>query len=89
VPALTLSALALALSARFDTRRVAVVLTLAWVAASWTSLRRPRIPLPIDDLLERAVVFRPVGQAVLLLIAAAALAVAVTRRTAFEDRRRA
>jgi hypothetical protein len=88
-PAVALCSLALALSARFDIRRVAVVLTLAWLASSWTSLRRSRVPLPIDDLLERSVVFRPAGQALLLLIAAVALVVAVTRRTTFEDRSRA
>ncbi|UOY03674.1 hypothetical protein [Blastococcus sp. PRF04-17] len=44
-------------------------------------------PLPIDDLLERAVVFRPAGQAVLLLVAAVAVVVAVTRRSTCEDRR--
>lgn len=88
-PTVALCALALAFSARFDTGRVAVVLTVLWLAASWTSLRRSRAPLPIDELLERSVVFRPAGQAVLLAVAALALAVAVIRRTTFEDRSRA
>ena len=88
-PTVALCALALAFSSRFDTRRVAVVLTLLWLASSWTSLRRARAPLPIDDLLERSVVFRPAGQAALLLLAAVALVVAVLRRTTFENRSRA
>jgi hypothetical protein len=88
-PTVALCALALALSSLFDIRRVAVVLTLLWLASSWTSLRRSRAPLPIDDLLERSVVFRPAGQAALLLLAAVALVVAVLRRTTFENRSRA
>jgi hypothetical protein len=88
-PTVALCALALALSSRFDIRRVAVVLTLLWLASSWTSLKRSRAPLPIDDLLERSVVFRPAGQAALLLLAALALIVAVLRRTTFENRSRA
>jgi hypothetical protein len=88
-PTVALCALALLFSSYFDTRRVAVVLTLLWLASSWTSLRRTRAPLPIDDLLERSVVFRPAGQAVLLAVAVLALAVAVTRRTTFENRSRA
>ncbi|MGY1804168.1 zf-HC2 domain-containing protein [Blastococcus sp. SYSU D00922] len=89
IPAAALCALALALSARFDIRRVAVVLTLLWLGATWTTLRTPRTPPPIDELLERSLVFRPAGQALLLAVAVLALAVAVTRRTTFEDRRRA
>lgn len=88
VPAVALCSLALALSARFDTRRVAAALTLLWLASSWASLHRSKVPLPIDELLERSVVFRPAGQAVLLVMAALALVVAVTRRTTFEDRSR-
>jgi hypothetical protein len=88
-PTVALCALALAFSSLFDSRRVAVVLTLLWLASSWTSLRRTRAPLPIDDLLERSVVFRPAGQAALLLLAAVALIVAVLRRTTFENRSRA
>lgn len=88
-PAVALCALALAFSARFDTRRVAAVLTALWLAGSWTSLRRPRSGLSIDDLLERSFVFRPAGQAALLAVAALALTVAVVRRTTFENRSRA
>lgn len=87
-PAVALCALALAFSARFDTGRVAAVLTVLWLAGSWPSLRRPRADLSIDDLLERSVVFRPAGQAALLAIAALALTVAVVHRTAFENRSR-
>ncbi|MFD2090659.1 anti-sigma factor family protein [Blastococcus deserti] len=89
VPALALCALALLLSARFDTRRVAAVLTALWLVSCGAALRPPRAPLPIDDLLERSVVFRPAGQAALLAVAALALVLAVTRRTTFEDRSRA
>jgi hypothetical protein len=88
IPAAALCALALALSARFDTRRVAVVLTLLWLGSTWTSLRGARTS-PIDVLLDRSLVFRPAGQALLLVVAVLALAVAVTRRTTFEDRSRA
>lgn len=87
-PAAALCALALALSARFDTRRVAVVLALLWLGSTWTSLRGVRNS-PIDVLLDRSLVFRPAGQALLLVVAALSLAVAVTRRTTFEDRSRA
>ena len=88
-PAAALCTLALALSARFDTRRVAAVLTLLWVGASSVSLRGLRAPLPVDELIARSPFFRPAGQAVLLLVAVLALVVAVTRRTTFEDRSRA
>jgi hypothetical protein len=84
-PALALCALSLALSARRDPRRVAALLTLVWLAASWRAVR-PIEHLPLADALDRAVVFRPAGQAALLCVAALALAVAVTRRTTFEDR---
>ena len=88
-PAAALCALALALSARFDVRRVAAVLTLLWLTSAWGSLRPLRAPLPVDELLARSPYFRPAGQAVLLLVAVLALAVAVLRRTTFEDRSRA
>ena len=60
VPAVALCALALALSARFDMRRVAVVLTVAWLASSWTSLRGLRSDrgLTLDGLSERTGVSR-------------------------------
>ena len=57
-PALALCALTFALSARFDPRRVARVLTLLWLAASWGALRRPG-RLPLLEALERSVAFRP------------------------------
>lgn len=88
-PAAALCALALALSARFDTRRVAVVLTLLWLGSTWSSVRSFRTPPPIDVLLDRSLVFRPAGQALLLVVAVLALALAATRSTTFEDRRRA
>ncbi len=84
-PALALCALTLACSARRDPRRVATLLTLLWLAASWSALRPPR-QLPLLAALERAIVFRPPGQVALLCAAVLALAVAVTRRTAFSDR---
>ena len=88
-PTAALCALALVLSARFDTRRVAAVLTLLWLAASGASQRPVRTPVPIDDLVARSVVFRPAGQALLLLVAVLAVAVAVIHRTTYEDRSRA
>ncbi|MGY1616729.1 hypothetical protein ACI797_08285 [Geodermatophilus sp. SYSU D00691] len=84
-PALALCALTLALSARRDPRRVAAVLTALWLAASWTALLPVRAPLPVAEALERSLAFRPPGQVALLCVAAVALAVAVTRRTDFED----
>ncbi len=87
-PALALCTLTLALSARTDPRRVAAVLTGLWLAASWSALRPPRSPLPVQEVLERSLAFRPVGQAALLGLAVLALFVAVTRRTTFEDRSR-
>ncbi|MGY1771660.1 zf-HC2 domain-containing protein [Blastococcus sp. SYSU D00813] len=85
-PALALCALTLALSARADPRRVAAVLTLLWLAATGVVLRPSRLPLAVDEVLDRSFAFRPPGQAALLCVAALALAVAVTRRTTFEDR---
>ncbi len=87
-PALALCASTLALSARADPRRVAAVLTALWLAVSWGALRPPRSPLPVEEVLERSLAFRPAGQAALLCLAAVALVVAVTRRTTFEDRSR-
>jgi hypothetical protein len=87
-PALALCALTLALSARTDPRRVAAVLTGLWLAVSWSALRPPRSPLPVQEVLERSLAFRPAGQAALLCLAALALSVAVTHRTTFEDRSR-
>ncbi len=45
--------------------------------------------LSVEEVLDRALVFRPAGQAALLAVAVLALVVAVTRRTTFEDRSRA
>jgi Putative zinc-finger len=86
-PTLALCALTLALSARRDPRRVATVLTVLWLAGSWSALR-PAPRLPLTEALERAVAFRPPGQVALLCVAALAVALAVTRRTTFEDRSR-
>lgn len=86
-PALALCALTLAFSARHDPRRVATLLTVLWLAASWSTLRPPR-QLPLLAALERSIAFRPPGQVALLCAAVVALAVAVTRRTAFADRSR-
>ncbi|MGY1730075.1 hypothetical protein ACI798_01040 [Geodermatophilus sp. SYSU D01045] len=87
-PALALCALTLALSARTDPRRVAAVLTVLWLAASWGALRPPRSRLAVDEVLDRSLAFRPAGQAALLCVAALALVAAVTRRATFEDRSR-
>ena len=87
-PAVALSALALALSAHFDTHRVAAVLAALWLAVAWPVLRRPR-SLSVEEVLDRSLVFRPAGQAALLAVAVLALVVAVIRRTTFEDRSRA
>ena len=84
-PALALCALTLALSARRDPRRVAAVLTALWLAGSWNALLPVRAPLAVTEVLERSLAFRPPGQVALLCVAIVALAVAVTRRTDFED----
>ncbi|MEU2348511.1 hypothetical protein [Modestobacter sp. NPDC049651] len=87
-PALAMCALTLALSARVDSRRVAAVLTLLWLAASWAALRPPPSSLPLREVLDRSVAFRPPGQAALLCVAALALVLAVVRHTTFEERSR-
>lgn len=88
-PAVALCTLALALSARFDTERVAAGLAVLWLLAASGALRRSPVPLAVEELLARAVVFRPAGQAALVLVAALALLVAVVRRSTFEERSRA
>jgi hypothetical protein len=84
-PALALCALSLALSSVIDARKAAAVLAFLWIVAAWSALRPVRAPLAIDVLLERAVVFRPVGQAVLLGVALAASLVAFIRRHRLEE----
>ena len=88
-PTAALCATTLLLSARWSTRRVAAVLGLAWLAASWLTLRPPRAAPAVEELLDQSALFRPAGQLALVLVAALALAVAVIRRASFENRRTA
>jgi hypothetical protein len=88
-PAVALCALSLLLSARWDTRRVAAVLAGLWIAGSGITLRPTTAALAVEELLDRSALFRPAGQGALLLVAVLALAVAVARRGAFENRRTA
>lgn len=84
-PTLALTTLSLLLSSVVDARRAATGLGVAWLLASWAALRPSRVPLPVDELLQRAAVFRPAGQALLLVVAVLAVLVAVARRTSHEE----
>jgi hypothetical protein len=88
-PAVALCALTLLFSARWDTRGVAAVLATLWIAGSGLPLRPTTAALAVEELLDRSALFRPAGQGALLLVAVLALAVAVARRGAFENRRTA
>jgi hypothetical protein len=88
-PTAALCATTLLLSARWSTRRVAAVLGLAWLTASWLTLRPPRAAPAVEVLLDQSALFRPTGQLAFGLVAALALAVAVIRRASFENRRTA
>ena len=86
-PAVALCALSLLLSAHWDTRRVAAVLAALWIAGAGITLRPTTAALAVEDLLDRSALFRPAGQGALLSVAVLALAVAVARRGAFQNRR--
>jgi hypothetical protein len=88
-PTAALCALTLALSARWDTRRVAAVLGPLWLAGAGVPLWPAGVAAPVGELLDRSALFRPAGQVALLLVAALAVTVAVVRRGAFENRRTA
>jgi hypothetical protein len=83
LPALALSCLTLALSTFLDPLRAAAALAVAWLALAGSSVRGPR-NVPAAQLLDQFVAFRAVGQAALAAVALVALAVAVTRRSAFD-----
>jgi hypothetical protein len=88
-PTLALTTLSLLLAGVVDARKSAAGLGLLWLVAAWAALRPSRAPLPVDELLQRAAVFRPAGQAVLLAVAVLALLVAAILRTRHEEGLRA
>ena len=84
LPALGLTAGALALTTWLPTHVAAAGLGGLWVAGAVVSARRSSLHA---DLVERFVAFRPEGQGAFLLVVAMALAVLVLRRDALEVER--
>jgi len=86
-PSLAMCALTLVLSPFADSRWVAAGLGLVWLVA--TTVHLPAAPplTSLHELLAREVLFRPSGQAFLLVVALLAVMIsAVLRRTTFETR---
>ena len=85
LPATALTAVAIALATWFSTRSAATIACSAWIVSVFVGLRSAGRGTRLDELVvNQLVLFRPAGQLVLALIAAAALVIAYERRDAFD-----
>jgi hypothetical protein len=85
-PSLALCSLTLALSSWVDARIVAAVLFVLWLLITTDTWREASTRIGVHELVERSFVFQPIGQVLLLCVAAVAMAAAVARRSAFDLR---
>jgi hypothetical protein len=85
-PSLALCSLTLALSSWVDARIVAAVLFVLWLLITTDTWREASTRVGVHELVERSFVFQPIGQVLLLCVAAVAMAAAVARRSAFDLR---
>ena len=85
-PSLALCSLTLALSPLIDARIAASVLGVLWLVATTDSWQPASARIGVQELLDRSLVFQPVGQLVLLCVAAVAVAAAVLRRSTYDLR---
>ncbi|WP_250031040.1 hypothetical protein [Paractinoplanes maris] len=86
IPAIALTSLTVALASFVGTARAATAVTTTWLVLAATTVRGTRWTTA-SAWLEHSFLFRPIGQALLAVIALGALVVAIARRTSFEVRR--
>ena len=88
-PAIALCTLTLALSSVVEAEHAAAGLAALWLLAAVPGPRTAPRGLLLEQVLERSLLFRPAGQALLLGLSAVAVLVALARRTSFETWSRA
>jgi hypothetical protein len=85
LPALALTSLTLALSSFVDTAYAAGIVVTTWFVLAAATVRGDRWTPPAVWL-ESSLLFRPAGQALLVVLAVAGVAVSVVRRSRFDGR---